>query len=50
MIESEKLFEVLPDCPINDWSCPYHSRYGSCTCEKPELNCDDYMYYIEEEE
>ena len=36
-------------CPSSDWTCPYYNQ-GWCEMDMPEVECDDYMYYSEEDE
>ena len=37
-------------CPICDWSCPYCKKDGICTLKNPMDNCDDYYYYMNDNE
>lgn len=38
-------------CFTDDWGCPYYvPETGACLLVDPELECDDYAAFIEEEE
>lgn len=40
----------MPECLMQEYDCPYCTPTGHCTLDRPEENCDDYMYWLEEEE
>lgn len=38
-------------CYPDDWGCPYYEpETGACSLEDPELECDDYAAFVEDEE
>lgn len=38
-------------CYTDDWGCPYYDvETGACLLEDPELECDDYASYVEDED
>lgn len=39
-----------PNCPTFDVSCPYCLASGEYTIDNPMEECDDYCYYMGEEE
>ncbi len=42
--------ENYPECPMFDMSCPYCLASGECIIGDPMNECDDYYYYMGEEE
>ena len=38
------------DCPVDDYTCPYWQKDGTCGLHNPTEECDEFMWYEEEEE
>jgi hypothetical protein len=39
-----------PNCPAEDYTCPYCLASGECIIDNPKEECDTWYYYNEEEE
>ena len=37
-------------CPADDITCPYITKYGTCTLENAKENCDEFYGLDEESE